>query len=161
MWQLRLVPQKTKIGFIRWRIVSAILSGILVLASIGLFATQGLNYGIDFKGGSLIEFETNGPADLGQIRALVGEMGLGDVQVQQFGAEDTVLVIVETQPGGLDEQNAVVERVIQMLDEQMDIVVPVNRREFVSGGVSQELVRDGTLAVVFAILAMLAYIQNN
>ena len=158
MWQLRLVPQKTKIGFIRWRMVSAVLSTILILASIGLFVTSGLNYGIDFKGGSLIEFRTSGSAELGQVRALVGEMDLGDVQVQEFGAADTVLVIVETQPGGLKVQDQVVDQVVATLNDNLDGGITVNRREFVSGGVSQELVRDGTMAVVFAILAMLAYI---
>ena len=158
MWQLRLVPQKTKIGFIRWRMVSALLSTILILASVGLFATNGLNYGIDFKGGSLIEFKTAGSAELGQVRALVGEMNLGDVQVQEFGAADTVLVIVETQPGGVKVQDQVVDQVVATLNDNLDGGITVNRREFVSGGVSQELVRDGTMAVVFAILAMLAYI---
>ncbi len=158
MWQLRLVPQKTKIGFIRWRMVSAVLSTILILASVGLFATNGLNYGIDFKGGSLIEFKTAGSAELGQVRALVGEMNLGDVQVQEFGATDTVLVIVETQPGGVKVQDQVVDQVVATLNNNLDGGITVNRREFVSGGVSQELVRDGTMAVVFAILAMLAYI---
>ena len=158
MWQLRLVPQKTKIGFIRWRMVSAVLSSILILASVGLFATSGLNYGIDFKGGSLIEFKTAGSAELGQVRALVGEMDLGDVQVQEFGAPDTVLVIVETQPGGVKVQDQVVDNVVSNLNESLEGGITVNRREFVSGGVSQELVWDGTMAVVFAILAMLAYI---
>ncbi len=158
MWQLRLIPKKTKVGFMRWHVPTAILSAILVVASIGLFSVQGLNYGIDFKGGSLIEFRTQGAADFGQIRALLGEMDLGDVQVQEFGADDTVLVIVETQPGGVEAQDAVVDQVIGVLDENVDGGITVNRREFVSGGVSQELVRNGTIAVVLAILAMLGYI---
>ena len=85
-------------------------------------------------------------------------MNLGDVQVQEFGAADTVLVIVETQPGGVKVQDQVVDQVVATLNNNLDGGITVNRREFVSGGVSQELVRDGTMAVVFAILAMLAYI---
>ncbi len=158
MWQLRLIPKKTKIRFIRWRTVAAVLSTILVIASMALFATKGLNYGIDFKGGTLIEVSTQGPANLGQIRSLLLEMNLGDVQVQEFGADDTVLIVIESQPGGSAEQQAVAANVIEVLNGALDGGVSVNRQEFVGPGVSGELVIAGAQAVIGAIALMLLYI---
>lgn len=158
MWQLRLIPSKTSVKFIRWRTVSVFLSSILVLASIGLFGTKGLNYGIDFTGGTLLEITTDGPADLGQIRAYLSEMNLGQVQIQEFGAPDKVLIVIQTQEGGVEAQDAVAASVKTMLAESLDGTTTVDRQEFVGPGVSQELVIAGTQAVVGAIVLMLLYI---
>ena len=126
-----------------------------MVASIGLFGVFGMNLGIDFRGGTLIEIQsTDGPADLGALRATIGELGLGDVQIQEFGAPTDVLIRVEEQPGGELAQQAVITKVRAVLDESVE----VRRVEIVGPRVSAELVQSGTLAVLAAIFAVLVYI---
>ena len=83
MYLLKIVPEDTKLQFIRWRNLTFVLSAVLMVASVFLFMTRGLNYGIDFRGGTLIEIRVKqGPADLADLRAKLGTLGLGDVQIQ-------------------------------------------------------------------------------
>ncbi|MFD1694412.1 protein translocase subunit SecF [Roseibium aestuarii] len=152
---LRLVPDDTKFRFMWLRKVSFPLAIVLGLASIALFSTVGLNLGIDFKGGTIIELKTDGPADVSAIRSSLGELNLGDVQVQQFGNPDEVLVRVEEQPGGELAQQAVVANIRDVFAEQK---VEFRRVEVVGPSVSEELARAGTLAVAVSLLAILIYI---
>ena len=83
---LRLVPDNTNYPFMRWRRVFFPVSAILSLLSIFLFFAVGLNVGIDFRGGTLIELRTkSGPADVAKLREQLGVLGLGDIQLQEFG----------------------------------------------------------------------------
>ncbi len=153
---VRFVPDNTSLPFMRWRPVAFIFSGVLILASVGLFFGQGLNLGIDFKGGSAIEVQsTSGPADISEIRSIVGALDLGDVQVQQFGTDIDVLIRVETQPGGDAAQQTAVSDVVDALS---GADYEVRRTEVVGPTVSSELAQTGTIAVLVAILAVLAYI---
>ena len=98
---LKLVPDKTNFRFMRWRTVNFTGSIIATIVSLILVAVLSLNFGIDFRGGTLVEIKTiNGPADLAQIRLQVGDLGLGDVQIQEFGSPEEVLIRVEQQEGG-------------------------------------------------------------
>ena len=90
MFQLRLVPSGTNIPFIAWRRLAMSGSAVLVVLSLILAFVPGLNFGIDFRGGILIEVQTHGPADLGEMRSKTGSLGLGEVSLQEFGADDTV-----------------------------------------------------------------------
>ncbi|MGF1456656.1 MAG: protein translocase subunit SecF [Alphaproteobacteria bacterium] len=161
---LRLVPEKTAIAFVRHRTIAYVLSAILMVGSVGLFFAQGLNFGIDFKGGTLIEIGTEEPADLGRIRTILGGLGFGDVQVQAFGAVDDVLIRVETQAVEGDAraqeiaQNEVVNTVKQALEEGYGGAIEYRRVEVVGPKVSGELVKAGSLAVVVAVAMMLIYI---
>jgi SecD/SecF fusion protein len=143
--------------FMRSRFIGIGVSVVLTLASIGLFVKPGLNYGIDFKGGSLIEARTNHTADLGALRSGLGGLALGEVALQEFGDASTVLVRIERQPGGEAEQLAAVERAKQTI-EQVEPGVQFERVEVVGPKVSGELATTGILAVVLASLAMMAYI---
>ncbi len=150
-----LVPPGTKFDFIGRRLAAFVVSTILVLASIGAFLTQGLNLGIDFRGGILIEAQTEGPANIGQLRSLLGGLGLGEVQLQEFGAPDTILIRVQKQEGGEEAQQRAIDVVKQTLGE---MVVEYRRTEFVGPKVGAELIAAATWAVVLAIGAILLYI---
>ena len=83
---LRIVPDDTKFDFTRFRRISFPISALLSIVAITLFFTHGLNFGIDFKGGTLLEVRAkSGAADIPAMRATLGSLGLGDVQLQQFG----------------------------------------------------------------------------
>ena len=160
---LRLIPAKTEIPFIKFRFLSMTVSGLFILGSLGLFFMSGLNYGIDFKGGTLLQITTEEPADLGNIRGTLNGLNLGEVQVQLFGTENDVLIRIETQDAEGDA--TAVERAQQdavavartALSESIPNVT-FARAEVVGPKVSGELVRASELAVVLAVLAVLIYI---
>jgi SecD/SecF fusion protein len=120
-----------------------------------LFATVNMNLGIDFKGGSLIEVQSKSEqADIGDIRARLNNLNLGDVQVQGFGTERDVLIRIEAQGGGENAEQTVITNVRSELESDYDF----RRVEVVGPTVSGELARAGTIAVVSALLAILVYI---
>jgi len=154
---LRLVPQDTHIRFIKFRMIAFVVSGLLAVASLGLFFTKGLNYGIDFQGGTMIEVATPGPADLGAMRSLLSGLGLGDVQIQTFGAPNDVLIRVQEQAGGDEAQQQVVATVKAALSDAIP-EISYRRVEVVGPKVSGELVQAGIMAVLAAVFAVLVYI---
>ena len=150
----RFIPDDTKIAFMRFARFGFYVSMVLCVVSIGLFFTKGLNYGIDFKGGTLIEIKTQGPADLGDLRKRIGSLGLGDTELQEFGQPNDVLMHIQAQPGGDAAQQDAVEKVKASLPKGIDY----RRIEVVGPKVSGELARDGTIAVVVAMIGVLIYI---
>jgi preprotein translocase SecF subunit len=152
---LRFIPSDTRIGFIRFRTLSFVLSGLLILASIGLFFTVGLNYGIDFKGGTLIEVRNkSGPVDLADMRARLSKIGVGEVQIQEFGAPSDVLIRVEQQKGGEQNQQNAIKKIKETLGDSVDY----RRVEVVGPTVSGELIQSGAIAILVAIFSVLVYI---
>lgn len=151
---IRIVPADTRINFMRLRRIAVAVSLFLGLASVALFFTKGLNYGIDFEGGILMEIRTPEPADLGELRADLSNLGLGEVQLQEFGAETDVLIRVQRQAGGEREQQAAIERIQGVLGPSVDY----RRIEFVGPKVGEELIEAGVTAVLLALAAMLIYI---
>ncbi|HAD24817.1 MAG TPA: protein translocase subunit SecF [Alphaproteobacteria bacterium] len=158
MFRLRLVPETTNIKFVSFRKASFLLSSLFAICSVVLFAVIGLNYGIDFRGGTMIEIGTEGPADLTRIRTIASSLGLGDVQVQSFGEENDVLIRVEQQSGGEKAQQNVVATLRAALDREYGSPISYRRVEVVGPKISGELVEAGTLAVILAVIAMLVYI---
>src|SRR3954468_23934622 len=152
---LRIVPDDTKFDFMRFRRVSFPISAILSIVAIVLFFHPGLNLGIDFIGGTLIELQTKaGPADLAKMRATLTGLNLGDVQLQQFGSPDNVLIRVAQQPGGEQAQQAAVEKVRAALGNEVEY----RRIEVVGPRVSKELLSYGTLGIISAIGCILIYL---
>lgn len=152
----RFVPDGTKIPFLDWRRFALIASVIACIGSVGVFAAQGLNLGIDFKGGSAIEVQaTNGVADIADIRSRLSDLGLGDVQVQGFGTPEDVLIRIENQPGGDTAQQDAVNKVNAALG---DDAYEIRRTESVGPTVSGELAFAGTMAVLAALGAVMVYI---
>src|SRR6478736_9845770 len=118
---LRIVPDDTKFDFMRFRRISFPISAMLSIIAIVLFFHPGLNLGIDFIGGTLIELQSkNGPADLAKMRTTLTSLNLGDVQLQQFGAPENVLIRVAQQPGGEQAQQVAVAKVRGALGENID-----------------------------------------
>ena len=101
---LKIIPYQTNIPFLKFRKFALVASLMLVLGSIGSWFTIGLNTGIDFRGGFLIEVRSNsGPADIPQLRDDLGALGLGDISLQEFGTETDVLIRVQSQNLGESE----------------------------------------------------------
>lgn len=154
MKPLRLVPRNTKIQFIQYRLIAFALSAFVVLGSIGAVFGIGLNFGIDFKGGTLIEVQTEGPADIAQMRSTLNALGLGDVSLQEFGSDRDVLIRIQRQEGEEAEQIKAIEVVRAALPSDVEF----RRTEFVGPTVGQELIEAGVLAVGLALVSILVYI---
>ena len=152
---LRIVPDDTKFDFMRFRRISFPISALMSILAITLYFTHGLNFGIDFKGGLLIEVQTKaGPADLANMRSTLAGLGLGEVQLQQFGAPDDVLIRIAEQPGGDAAQQAAVTKVRGALGNGVDY----RRVEVVGPRVSGELLSYGVIGLMLAILCILIYL---
>ena len=156
MKTLKLVPANTSIGFIQHRVIAMSLSAFLVVASMIVFAVNGLNFGIDFKGGTLIEASAETAVDISALRARLGALQLGEVQIQEFGKDTDVLIRIAEAEGAVDTSNdlSAVQQVRAELADDFDI----RRVEIVGPQVSAELIQTGLMAVLAAIASMLIYI---
>lgn len=148
-------PHDTRISFMRFKGICLGTSLAAILVSLVLLFTMGLNYGVDFKGGSIIEVQSkSGPVDLAAMRNKLGSIGLGDVQIQQFGAPSDILIRVEQQPGGEEAQQQAVQKVTATLGDDY-----IQRRvEIVGPAVSSELRMTGTIAVLVSLVAIVIYV---
>jgi preprotein translocase subunit SecF len=152
---LRLAPENTKLGFMRLRRWSYPFSALLSIVSVVVFLTVGMNFGIDFAGGTLMELRAkSGTADLSELRGIGDKLGLGDVEVQGFGNASDATMRIRVQPGGDAAQQGAVDKVRGALDKEYEF----RRVEVVGPRVSGELVQSGTLGVVLSILAVLTYL---
>jgi preprotein translocase subunit SecF len=151
---INLIPVGTKINFLALRKIAILASLVLCVASFGLLVTKGLNFGIDFRGGIMLEIRTAQTADLSSIRSNLGSLGLGEIELQRFGKDTDVLIRIESQPGGASGQKIAVDKVKKILGPAVDY----RRTEFVGPKVSGELIEAGVTAVVLALFAMLMYI---
>jgi preprotein translocase subunit SecF len=152
---LRIVPDDTRFDFTQFRRISFPISATLSIVAITLFFTHGLNFGIDFKGGTLMEVRSkSGVADIGSMRASLTTLGLGDIQLQQFGGPDEVLIRVAEQPGGDAAQQQAVNKVRGALGDSVEY----RRVEVVGPRVSGELLAYGMIGLMLAIFAILIYL---
>ncbi|MET0671637.1 MAG: protein translocase subunit SecF [Xanthobacteraceae bacterium] len=139
----------------RFRHISFPLSAVMSILAIALYFTHGLNFGIDFVGGTLMEVQSkSGPADLSDMRTKLNALNFGDVQLQQFGGPNDVLIRVPQQPGGEEAQQQAVQKVRATLGDAVDY----RRVEVVGPRVSSELLSYGTLGVMLAIIGILLYL---
>jgi preprotein translocase subunit SecF len=152
---LRLAPEDTKFPFMRFRRVSYPFSALMSIISVVLFLNIGMNFGIDFSGGTLIELRAkDGMADTAKLRSIAEHLNVGDVEVQGFGGTSDVTLRFGLQPGGDVAQQAAVNRVRDAIGDGYE----VRRTEVVGPRVSGELVQSGTLGVVISIIAVLCYL---
>ncbi len=158
MRRFRLIPDQTSIGFMRHRLLCLWGSVAVIVLSALAVAVIGLNFGIDFRGGTLLEVRMPGPADLATMRKSLGELGLGQIQLQNFGDEREVLIRIERQEGEAEQQQKAIELVKQRLVEVFGDEIEFRRAEFVGPKVSEELLRNGIMAVLLAVALVLVYI---
>lgn len=147
----------THIDFMSKRLVAAIFSVILVMASLGSLFYQGLNFGIDFTGGTMIELGYQDDVDLNQIRQTLDEAGYIDVTVQNFGSIHDVLIrlpIIET-----ENMAQLSNEVVSVLQSKADNEIDLRRVEFVGPQVGDELTEQGGLAMLYALIGILIYVS--
>jgi len=154
MKPLRLVPRNTHLPFVRYRLIAFAVSAAIVLGSIGAVFGIGLNFGIDFRGGTLIEVQTAEPADIGAMRSTLSGLNLGEIALQEFGSDRDVLIRIQRQEGAEAEQIKAIQVVRDALPEDVEF----RRTEFVGPTVGQELIQSGALAVGLALVSILVYV---
>ena len=152
---IRRVPADLGIDFIGRRLFSFAVVALLLIVSVVSFVTQGLNFGVDFRGGILVEVRTDGPADIGQLRDRISSMGIEGATIQAFGEPRDVLINLPAQGESSEDTQEVIERIRAELS---DVVVEYRRVEFVGPKVGDELREAGALATVLALLGIAAYI---
>jgi preprotein translocase subunit SecD/preprotein translocase subunit SecF len=152
----RLVPDGTRIKFMRGRFAGLAVSAVLSLASIGLFFYPGLNLGIDFKGGIVMEVRTPGVSDFGKIREALVAQGVPAAGLQRFGDDHQVLIRLDRQPTEAGTEQTVVK--VRAALEQAQPGTVIQRNEAVGASVSDELFRNGLLALGISLLMILVYI---
>ncbi|MCR6643166.1 MAG: protein translocase subunit SecF [Terricaulis sp.] len=178
---IRYLPERTNFKFVAVAALMGAISTLLILASFASMVTgsfratpwaiynevegpvghrvahvlsEGFNLGVDFKGGTLLEVRADEPVDLAALRSIVGGLGIGDVQVQAFGAATNALVRFEITEAGADADIARVRAALAAEAPE----VQIERTESVSAQVSEELFAGGLMALGLAILMMLVYI---
>ncbi len=149
---------KRQFNFMGGRKIALTLSTLLILVSLVSLFTRGLNVGIDFTGGTVIELGYPQPVDLQPIRDTLAKAGYGDAIVQHFGSAKEVLVRLAPREG--QDKAEVSSQVIQLLRQQAgNVDVQVRRVDFVGPQVGEELREDGGLAVLYALIAILIYVS--
>jgi preprotein translocase subunit SecF len=152
---MEFLSRTTHIDFMGKRKVAAVFSVVLMILSLGSLLTRGLNFGIEFTGGVVIEVGFPDAADLTAIRAGLGQAGFPEAIVQNFGSSRDVVIQMEA--GGERVGGEVRDQVMDMLRAQ-DSEVTLRRVEFVGPQVGEELAEAGGLATLFALLMILAYV---
>ena len=155
MRHLRIVPDNTSFGFVRFRRFSFPASAVLSILALVFFFTHGLNYGIDFKGGISMQVTAmSGKSDIPAMRTKLEPLQLGEIQMQEFGTQGQVLIRIAQQPGGDAAQQVAADKVKTTLgsDYRFDEV------QVIGPSVSQELVTVGTVGIFVAIACILVYL---
>jgi preprotein translocase subunit SecF len=154
---LKLIPDNTNLDFLRWRTLAIIISSLLLAASVGLIATKGLNFGVDFEGGQVIRTTFAQPPSLDDLRSEVADFGLGEPNIQEFGSNRNISIRLPLPEGGEAGANAAALKVRAELQKRYP-GVRIDAVDTVSGKVSEELVRDGALALLLSAIGIVIYI---
>ncbi len=158
MHGFRLIPDKPRLHFVRYRYWAYAFSTALVVLTLILLPTRGLNQGIDFQGGVMIEVGMPQAPDLATMRAALDGIGLGEVALQEFGEPTDILTRIERQAGGEDAQLAAVDLVKATLAEQFGDDISYRRVEVVGPKVSEDLFWSSAWALGLALVAIMVYV---
>jgi preprotein translocase SecF subunit len=141
----------------RW--IGFILSIILTFASTGLLVTRGLNLGIDFTGGILMEIHTGEVEDLGKLREMLGNQGFGEISLQNIGDVKSGLdIMIRIQVSETDDQSVAINKVKSLLSQHIASTVDYRKIDYVGPTVGNELIRSGVLAVLLAFACIMLYV---
>jgi preprotein translocase subunit SecF len=148
-------PHGLRLPVVKNRRIFIGISWAMAVLSLLLIMTKGLNFGVDFKGGSMVEVRsTTGPVDLAKLRDIGNAAGVGGVQVQGFSIPTDALIRMEQQPGGDEAQQVATKKLVDKLGDGFTI----RNTEIVGPAVSGELKRVGVIAVIVSMLGILVYI---
>lgn len=158
MFEITKVDENRPLNFMKLSTPTAILSAILFVLAIASLSMKGLNWGLDFTGGTLVEVGFSQPADLEQLRDVLADNELSDAVVQNFGSSRDVLVRVPPRPE-MAEAESVGDNLFSLLQSQVDSDVEMRRVEFVGPSVGAELAEAGGLAMIVAAICILIYVS--
>jgi preprotein translocase SecF subunit len=150
----KLIPQDTKIDFVARRKYIFLFSILLVGMSILIFAFRGLNFGVDFRGGFVMEIRTHEEANLGTLREKLNKLGMGEISLQEFGSKGDIMIRMPSSGETQKEQNASLEKVKAALGDNVEY----RKLEKIGPKIGKELVNDAILAVIISLMAILLYV---
>ena len=153
---LKLVPDVTKVDFMGYRKINIILSLLFLITSIGLVIFKGLNFGIDFTGGTIIELKLNSKPDLSRIRAVVEKLDIGDVNVQNIDVNN-VMIRIGNAKSAKEDQMVVITTIKEKLSNNFQDI-EFRKIDFVGPQVGKQLIKNGFMAVLFAFIAIMSYV---
>ncbi|MBV2130772.1 protein translocase subunit SecF [Arsukibacterium indicum] len=144
------------LNFMRFKMPALVLSGLLVIASIATITVKGMNWGLDFTGGTVIEVGYSGGADLSQVRKVLADNGYADAVVQYFGSSEDVAIRISPREG--IDQSTISNEVLRALSATSSEPIEMRRVEFVGPSVGDELKEQGGLAMLAALIGILLYV---
>jgi len=145
--------------FVGHRYIAFFITAVMIFGSIGLLTFKGLNLGIDFTGGIMMEIKTPEIPDITKMRTELNDLSLGDISIQEFGAKDSFLIRVPEQKGGAEAQKNAIEQIKETLNQQFpDKKIDYQRSEYVGPQVGDELKKSGILAFLLTVAGIMGYI---
>lgn len=155
MSSIRWIKKDLKINFLRFKNIATILSILAIISSLFFLVYKNLNFGIDFKGGTLIEIKKDTELSIAEIRNQLSELSIGDIQIQTFGSDDIILIRIENSTNLTTNADM---SSIELIRSSLGNDVIIQRTEIVGPKVSSELIQKGIIAIIIAVLLMLFYI---
>tara|TARA_Y100001970_G_scaffold21734_1_gene24866 strand:+ start:1543 stop:2451 length:909 start_codon:yes stop_codon:yes gene_type:complete len=155
MSSIRWIKKDLKINFLRVKNIATILSILAIISSLFFLVYKNLNFGIDFKGGTLIEIKKDTELSIAEIRNQLSELSIGDIQIQTFGSDDIILIRIENSTNLTTNADM---SSIELIRSSLGNDVIIQRTEIVGPKVSSELIQKGIIAIIIAVLLMLFYI---
>ena len=155
MKSIRWIKKDLKVNFLNIKNIATIISIVALITSIFFIFFKNLNFGIDFKGGTLIEIKKDRDLTISSIRSQLSDLGLGDIQIQTFGSADVVLIRIENSSGLISNSDM---NSINIIKTNLGSKIEIQRTEIVGPKVSSELVQKGLMAIIVAVILMLFYI---
>ena len=155
MNSIRWIKRGLKIDFLKIKNIATILSVIAIISSLFFLVYKNLNFGIDFKGGTLIELKKDNDLTIAEIRNQLSDLNIGDIQIQTFGSDNIILIRIENSSNLVANADM---NTIELIRSNLGNDITIQRTEIVGPKVSSELIQKGVIAIVIAVFLMLFYI---
>ena len=155
MTSIRWIKRGLKIDFLKIKNIATILSVIAIISSLFFLVYKNLNFGIDFKGGTLIELKKDNDLTIAEIRSQLSGLNIGDIQIQTFGSDNIILIRIENSSNLVSNADM---NTIELIRSNLGDDITIQRTEIVGPKVSSELIQKGIIAIVIAVFLMLFYI---